>query len=480
VSAATYSDVIEVGGGLAGLRTATLLQKAGYSVTVLESNSELGGRVRNYALQTAPGVQVPVGGTYFSPAMTRMLGLAAEAGLNVIPLAPTGPVTPLIAPPSFAASPPNGIIQLFGLGSTVTPNQETLAPTITTDFLSVDDFLASLVMDDIYKEQVRDMLHSFFSIAQTDKASALYVAEMVYQTLKDTFATIGFFPPSVLSVLEGTGRLPEFLASQLNPQDVHTGQMVKEIKQSANAVTVITTDNSSYCGKFVVAAISPIAASKITYDPPLKAETDAFLDGYFDDPEDTSNFIIVYPNRWWESKGLAMFGLPSRSFEETSPLNFSGSISDLSILDPSHTLGIVRIEAAAKFKGSSRDVVLTYLFALTGQSPEAFGAQEFYEKDWTADYATLGAHNSILSKGILAGVGAGSEYYAGSSGRIIWAGTEHSPVFRYQMEGALASGEAAARTVAALKSECLVRTSATLAPTTCACYVSDLAAYCPA
>src|SRR5574341_150676 len=79
------NDVIVVGGGIAGLGAAYRLQKAGYSVLVLEREATPGGRMRS---ESWAGCRLELGAHYITPRYSRMMLLLDELGLReqLVPL----------------------------------------------------------------------------------------------------------------------------------------------------------------------------------------------------------------------------------------------------------------------------------------------------------------------------------------------------------------------------------------------------------
>ncbi|MCC4906891.1 phytoene desaturase family protein [Microbacterium sp. cx-59] len=83
-------DALVVGGGIAGLSTAALLAEEGYRVTVLEGQSQIGGRAGSWEQD---GFRFDTGPSwYLMPEVFdhffRLLGTTAEAELDLVPLDP--------------------------------------------------------------------------------------------------------------------------------------------------------------------------------------------------------------------------------------------------------------------------------------------------------------------------------------------------------------------------------------------------------
>ena len=68
-------DTAVIGAGLAGLRTADLLRRAGRTTVVLEAADRVGGRLLR---QTVAGVAVDGGGAWVGPRQRRVQALIAE------------------------------------------------------------------------------------------------------------------------------------------------------------------------------------------------------------------------------------------------------------------------------------------------------------------------------------------------------------------------------------------------------------------
>jgi monoamine oxidase len=84
------APVVVVGAGLAGLRTADLLHKAGTPVIVLEARARSGGRVVTVRAPFDDGLHAEAGPTRFAGAHGRVLRAARAYKLPLVPLAVSG------------------------------------------------------------------------------------------------------------------------------------------------------------------------------------------------------------------------------------------------------------------------------------------------------------------------------------------------------------------------------------------------------
>ncbi len=82
--------VVVVGAGLAGLRAAELLHKAGTRVVVLESRGRPGGRVHTLRAPFAEGLYAEAGAIRIPPQHETVIQLAKEHNLNLVPFESLG------------------------------------------------------------------------------------------------------------------------------------------------------------------------------------------------------------------------------------------------------------------------------------------------------------------------------------------------------------------------------------------------------
>jgi monoamine oxidase len=87
---AVGDPVVVVGAGLAGLRAAELLHKAGTPVVVLEARSRPGGRVHTIRAPFAEGMYADAGAIRIPPQHETVIQLAKEHNLNLVPFESLG------------------------------------------------------------------------------------------------------------------------------------------------------------------------------------------------------------------------------------------------------------------------------------------------------------------------------------------------------------------------------------------------------
>lgn len=96
--AQTENPIVIVGAGLAGLRAADLIRQAGRRVVVLEARDQAGGRVRTLRAPFSDGLHGEAGAARIADAHGRVLRLAGEARLSLMPFTPPSGAAVIASP----------------------------------------------------------------------------------------------------------------------------------------------------------------------------------------------------------------------------------------------------------------------------------------------------------------------------------------------------------------------------------------------
>ena len=185
-------------------------------------------------------------------------------------------------------------------------------------------------------------------------------------------------------------------------------------------------------------ALPPTLAGRIRYSPALPPLRDQLTQqvpmGY------VIKVQIAYPEPFWRAEGLSgsVFSLD----DEVSVI-FDNSPPDLScgvllgFLEGRHGRRAGKL-APERAQGAGPLRVREVLRA------RAADPQEYVERDWAAEEWSRGCYGGRFGTGVWTGYG---EALREPVGRIHWAGTETAEVWNGYMDGAIRSGERAAREV---------------------------------
>ena len=440
-------DVVVVGAGMAGLIAARDLLAANVSVLVLEARNRVGGRLLNHTL--ANGSVVELGGQWVGPTQDRVLELAEELGLGLFPTYIDGE--------HFLAV--EGGVQRYGgedfhlpgeASADVTETWEQLqemaeeipldepwgaAKAGTWDAQTLESWLVANAKTGTGLGYWRTMVPALFS-AETREMSLLHFLFYCRSggTLDRLVDTHGGAQESRL--VGGSQQLALRLADRLGAA-VRLGSPVDAIRQDDRGVEVTHDGGIVRAGRAIV-ALPPTLAGRIRYSPALPPLRDQLTQqvpmGY------VTKVQISYSEPFWRAEGLSgsVFSLD----DEVSVI-FDNSPQDLScgvllgFLEGKHA------RRAGKLAPEERkELVLSVLEKFFG--PRAADPEEYVERDWATEEWSRGCYGGRFGTGVWTGYG---EALREPVGLIHWAGTETAEVWNGYMDGAVRSGERAAREV---------------------------------
>jgi len=441
------ADVVVVGAGMAGLIAARVLLAANVSALVLEARNRVGGRLLNHTLEN--GAVVELGGQWVGPTQDRVLALAEELGLRLFPtyaegehfLTMDGSVKryigeDIVLPEDATADVEEAWEHLQQMADEVPLDEPWSTENADTwDAQTLDSWLVANAKTEIGLGYWRMMVPALFS-AEASEMSLLHFLFYCRSggTLDQLVATHGGAQESRLE--GGSQQLALRLADRLGDA-VRLSSPVRAIRQDDRGVEVAHDGGIVTAGRTIV-ALPPTLAGRIRYSPALPPLRDQLTQqvpmGY------VTKVQIAYPEPFWRAEGLSgsVFSLDdevSVIFDNSPPDLRCGVL--LGFMEGRHA------RRAGKLAPEERmDLVLSVLARFFG--PRAADPKEYVEKDWAAEEWSRGCYGGRFGTGVWTGYG---EALREPVGRIHWAGTETSEVWNGYMDGAVRSGERAAREV---------------------------------
>jgi monoamine oxidase len=440
-------DAAVVGAGLAGLVAARDLLAAGLSVLVLEARDRVGGRILNHTLKG--GAVVEVGGQWVGPTQDRVLALAEELGVGLFPTYEEGE--------HFLSV--NGAVKRYGGEDFALPENaladigetqqrlEEMASTIPLDepwraaeaaiwdAQTLDAWLVANAKTETGLGYWRTMVPALFS-AETTEMSLLHFLFYCRSggTIDRLVDTHGGAQESRL--VGGSQQLALRLAEWLGDA-VRLGVPVSAIRQDDGGVEVTHDGGGVRAGRAIV-ALPPTLAGRIRYSPALPPLRDQLTQqvpmGY------VTKVQTAYPEPFWRAEGLSGSAL---SLDDEVSVIFDNSPPDLScgvllgFLEGAHARRIGKLPPEER-----KELVLSRFAKFFG--PRAADPDEYVERDWAAEEWSRGCYGGRFGTGVWTSYG---EALREPVGRIHWAGTETAEVWNGYMDGAVRSGERAAREV---------------------------------
>jgi monoamine oxidase len=442
-------DVAIVGAGVSGLTCARALVAGGVSVKVVEARDRVGGRTLSLPIG---GAVFDLGGQWLGARQKRLAGLAAELGVETFPQYARGQkmlevggrisrysgTIPKLAPWKLIEL----HLALRGLGRlarAVSPSDPLAAPRAREwDARSLDDWTRSAVRSETVRQVLATAVRVIFG-AEPGDLSLLFF--LYYMRSGGSLMDLVQIEDGAQErrFVGGVQQISQRLAAALGDGVVRLGAPVRSIEQGPDGV-IVHADGAEVGARYAVVAVPPALAGRIDYRPALPVERDQLTQRF--PMGSTVKCLALYERAFWREAGLsgeAVCGVGPVSvvFDATS---HDGRVPAL--------LAFVVGDAArgwsSRGEAERRDAVLSVFTRLFGSAAAA--PVHYVEQDWSTEPWTRGCPTGAAVPGAFASL---CPALRRPVGRLHWAGTETATEWCGYIEGALESGERAAREVLA-------------------------------
>jgi monoamine oxidase len=264
------ADVLVLGAGFAGIAAARDLREAGRNVVVLEARDRIGGRTWYRELPGA-GISAEYGGMFFSRATQRNIAAETERyGIAVTPMAPPGSVAWIRGSERVEGRPAVeeqlAALQASRMGDALAETAKAFASEDRAALAAQDVTASEWVGELDADEEAADLLRAFLSSmggAPLEELSILPLlwdmVELDYFNMLDAFTDVGEL------FTDGTKSLIDAMASGL---DVRFGSVVRRVEQDEDGVRV-TLDDGGLTAAAAVVALPLNLWADVEFDPPL-------------------------------------------------------------------------------------------------------------------------------------------------------------------------------------------------------------------
>jgi len=447
------ADVIVVGAGLSGLSAARQIHAQGRSVVVLEARDRVGGRTLNHSL--GGGEVVEVGGQWVGPTQDHIAKLAKDLGVKTFKTYNTGnylfyengkltpyngAVNPI--PPDVTAGIglAKVILQMNTLAKTVPLEAPWTAPNAPDwDGQTFETFKRAQGLTPGGNSLMDLGIEAVFACEPRD-VSLLHVLFYTHSAGNET--TPGTFDRLITtgggaqdSRFVGGSQLVSIRAAKALGKRVLLSQPVRRISQDRGGVSV-HTDSLTVKGKAVIVTGPPSLTGLIRYEPILPALRAQLLQRF---PQGSAIKVeVTYSRPFWRDKGLA-----GQVTSDTGPikLTYDNSPPDGS---PGVLLGFVEGHEARVFTtlGAAERRRRAIACFVRYFGAQAAHPKQYIEMNWSLEPWTRGCYGGYAPPGVLTDYG---RWLRAPVGRIHWAGAETSDYWNGYMDGAVRSGQRAAR-----------------------------------
>ncbi len=431
-------DVAVVGAGLAGLAAAERLRAAGASVVVLEARDRVGGRAWSETLGKA---RFDRGGQWIGPGQDRLAALAERMGVAQFATYSTGQklLDDGAKVRRYAGEIPSlGPIELLQLHlalrriDKLTARVSARDPLATPDAAALD---ARTVADEARRLSPR--VRGVFDVA----IGAIFGVDPAELSLLWFLAYLRAGGGMMnLSTIEGGAQERRFVGgtqtiaerwSERLDAPVVTAAPVRRIAQQG-ADLIVTSDRGKVAARSVVVAVPPPLTAAIEMSPSAPARDQLVQRAAMGA---IVKVVIAYERAFWRERGLSGEVVSTRGplavlFDNTSSDGAQPAL-----------VGFVQASPARRWNGDTAPIVaqLVRWFGDDARTPLAI-----VTTDWSAEPWSRGCPVAVMPPGALTMAGTTLRQPVG---RVHFAGTETAVEWTGYLEGALESGERAAREV---------------------------------
>jgi len=437
-------DVIVIGAGIAGLVAADELGRAGNKVTIVEARDRVGGRTLSQALG---GQVIDLGGQWMGDKHHLLRELANGLGVESFPQYARGTKV-LVRGDSRTTFkgflPKIGLLPLIDLGLTIARLERLAgkvdleAPLETKHGRELDAQSVAAWLDRrVRSHRARAMLElatQMIFAAEPKDLSLLYF--LLYAKSGEGFQRLAEIEGGAQERRFTTGAqsICERLAARVVEAGatLHLSQPVRAIAQDGDGVTVQVPRGPLRAHAIVVAA-PPHLAAKIEGMPSERAELGAKLP-----MGSVIKIIAAYDRPFWREAGysgeaLSTTGAIRATFDDCNATGDHAALVAFIVGDPAKRLRDLP-EPARK------ELVLGELARLHG--PRAQTPIAYADKDWQLDEHAGGGYVGLAAPGVLSAARCNLRT---AFGRVYFAGTETATHHVGYLEGAIESGQRAAR-----------------------------------
>ena len=443
-------DVVIIGAGFAGLSAATELRSQGRDdFVVVEARDRVGGRVKAGRLGD---LTIDLGGMWMAPSQTRLGRLAERYDISTYPTFLDGDAIFRIGGRE-RRGPRERLDKLLGVSGSIAylivrrrldrlmAQLDETAPwthpdAALLDSITVDQWLRSNVCHKLLRAAFHTVCTSVFC-ADASQISLLFFMTYVKSGRSlDVLVSSDAGGAQNMMFLGGAHQISRRMADGLGDR-LHQNETVRTISWQSDRVRVETA-SGSWTARRAIIAIPPTLLRGLNFVPELPKLKLAMHNRLF--MGSAIKFWLLYDRPFWRDRGLN--GMIVRDDAPTTPV--------MDVSPPGQERGVLvgffdgdnALHHADLSPEARRRIVLDVVAEHFG--PAARLPLAYVDHDWTGETWSGGCYGAFAPPGVLSRYG---QWLRRPVGPLHWAGTETSAHWAGYIEGAVRSGERAAREV---------------------------------
>jgi monoamine oxidase len=411
-----------IGAGLAGLAAAYRLQRAGWEVTILESRQRIGGRVFSYSMPQAPELICELGAEWVGESHGRIKSLCSDFGIPLVRhqfddyLLQDGKVS---RPGEWGFS-----LKARKAFEKMVADYEklTAAERLRLDRKDWWTQLADIgfTREDLILRDLQDSTDFGESIRHISAFAAL--AEYAESSPKNEMD---------YKMAGGNSRLVAGFAERIGAKSIRTGVGILRIRQRRGIVQLFSRDEA-FTADACICTVPVASLRKIEFDPPLPISQQLAAERLT--YARISKNSVLYANRFWGPENFSMITDRASHYYFHSTQNQPGVRGILT----AYAIGEKADILASQSDERRMSMIAGDLTDFNSKAPElALGIASY---SWQRDEFSEGAY-AVYRPGQWFSI---RPLLARPHGKVLFAG-EHLADWQGFMEGAIETGEAAAR-----------------------------------
>lgn len=413
-----------IGAGLAGLAAAYKLKNAGWDITVLEARERIGGRVYSYSLPQNKNLVCELGAEWVGESHERLKALCADFKIPLQKhqfddyLLQDGKIS-RPGQWGFSAQAKAAFEKAKAQYEKLTALQQ-----IKLDRLDWWTYLEKIgfTEEDLRLRDLTDSTDFGESIRHVSAYGAL--AEYAESSPKNEMD---------YKMTGGNSRLTEEFARRIGLENIKTNTLVTEIIQYRGAVT-IKTENETYRADAVICTAPTQSLLKIKFNPPLPAAQREAAEKLI--YSRICKNSVLYAKRFWKDENFSLVSDATSHYYFHSTQNQRGTEGILT----SYAVGEKADVLASQSDERRMRIITRDLIDFDKDAPGL--AKGIASYAWQRDKYTDGAY-ALYRPGQWFGI---RPILQRPHGKVLFAG-EHLADWQGFMEGAIETGEAAARSL---------------------------------